>query len=95
MKILFALFLTAITFTATAQDIKLRLPSGHQATVTANQYTIEAQTSEDNVNQVYQEVRRILKLAKPKGFRIYDIYIVTPQGTYYANYSMQKKISRM
>jgi hypothetical protein len=93
MKILFALFLTAIAFTTTAQDIKLRLPSGNQATV--KQYTIEAQTSEDNVNLVYQEVRRILKLAKPKGFRIYDIYIVTPQGTYYANYSMQKKISRM
>jgi hypothetical protein len=93
MKILFALFLTAIAFTATAQDIKLRLPSGNQATV--KQYTIEAQTSEDNVNLVYQEVRRILKLAKPKGFRIYDIYIVTPQGTYYANYSMQKKISRI
>lgn len=97
LKLILAALITAtiVYHSAQAQEITFKLRSGRSAVCEPSKYTIETTAAVGQEQAAFQELRNTLKAARPKGFRVYDIYVVTSKGTYYANYSFQKRLEKL
>lgn len=90
MKTTLILLFSLISLTVSAQVVTVQTKS-NPVTFNLSAVYVKTTATEDQINQAFDQVRELIRASKPKHWRFYDIYIVTPKGTYYQNYSFRKR----
>lgn len=89
--ITFILFLMLVlTLMSHAQTVNVK-DQEKQVSFNIQSLEIEIAATEETKEQAFVRARQLIRATKPKMWRFYDIYVVTPKGTYYQNYSLKRK----
>lgn len=88
------LFVLLVSYTKAQDLVTFKTKSGYTAEFDFKHFTVSVIVESDgHRDQAYQEIRNLVKEMAMHRRSLYDIYVLTPKATYYANYSFKKKLA--